>query len=51
MKTNHQLGLMALIKRSRPVNLITGPIIYSIKKFSRKDFIIFDRLELKRISR
>jgi hypothetical protein len=71
MKTNHQLGLMALIKRSRPVNLITGPIIYSmflpillldicvsfyqwscfpiygIKKFSRKDFIIFDRQELK----
>lgn len=71
MKTNHQLGLIALIKRSRPVNLITGPIIYSmvfpillldicvsfyqwtcfpiygIKKFSRKDFIIFDRQELK----
>jgi hypothetical protein len=71
MKTNHQLGLIALIKRSRPINLITGPIIYSmifpiafldvcvslyqwtcfpiygIKKFSRKDFIIFDRQELK----
>lgn len=30
MKTNHQLGLFALIKRSRPVNLITGPIIYSM---------------------
>jgi len=28
MKTNHQLGLLALIKRSRPMNLITGPIIY-----------------------
>lgn len=71
MKTNHQIGLIALIKRSRAVNLITGPIIYSmifpimlldlcvsfyqwtcfpvygIKKFSRKDFIIFDRQELK----
>jgi hypothetical protein len=30
MKTNHQLGLVALIKRSRPMNLITGPIIYSM---------------------
>ena len=30
MKTNHQLGLFALIKRSRPINLITGPIIYSM---------------------
>ena len=29
-KTNHQLGLFALIKRSRPINLITGPIIYSM---------------------
>ena len=29
-KTNHQLGLIALIKRSRPINLITGPIIYSM---------------------
>jgi hypothetical protein len=71
MKTNHQIGLIALIKRSRPINLITGPIIYSmvfpimlldlcvsfyqwtcfpvygIPKFSRKDFIIFDRQELK----
>ena len=71
MKTNHQLGLIALIKRSRPINLITGPIIYSmvfpimmldlfvsfyqwtcfpvygIPKFARKDFIIFDRQELK----
>ena len=28
MKTNNQLGLFALIKRSRPMNLITGPIIY-----------------------
>ena len=70
-KTNHQLGLIALIKRSRPVNLITGPIIYSmifpllildvfvsfyqwscfpiygIPKLSRKDFIIFDRQELR----
>ncbi len=69
-KPNHELGLMALIKRSRPLNLITGPIIYSmifpimfldfcvsfyqwscfpiygIAKFSRKDFIIFDRQEL-----
>ena len=71
MQTNHQLGLFALIKRSRPINLITGPIIYSmifpillldmfvsfyqwtcfpvygIQKFARKDFIIFDRQELK----
>ena len=70
-KTNHQLGLIALIKRSRPINLITCPIIYSmifpllildafvsfyqwscfpiygIPKLSRKDFIIFDRQELK----
>jgi hypothetical protein len=70
-KTNHQLGLIALIKRSRPINLVTGPIIYSmifpllildafvsfyqwscfpiygIPKLSRKDFIIFDRQELK----
>ena len=30
VKTNHQLGLFALIKRSRPINLITGPIIYSM---------------------
>jgi len=29
-KTNHQLGLWALVKRSRPINLITGPIIYSV---------------------
>jgi hypothetical protein len=29
-QTNHQLGLIALIKRSRPINLITGPIIYSM---------------------
>jgi hypothetical protein len=29
-KTNHQIGIIALIKRSRPVNLITGPIIYSM---------------------
>ena len=28
--TNHQLGLWALVKRSRPINLITGPIIYSV---------------------
>jgi len=71
MKTNHRIGLIALINRSRPINLITGPIIYSmvfpimlldacvsfyqwscfpiygIPKFSRKDFIIFDRQELK----
>ncbi len=70
-QTNHQLGLIALIKRSRPINLITGPIIYSmiipllildafvsfyqwtcfpiygIPPLSRKDFIIFDRQELK----
>jgi hypothetical protein len=70
-KTNHQLGLIALIKRARPINLVTGPIIYSmifpllildafvsfyqwscfpiygIPKLSRKDFIIFDRQELK----
>lgn len=30
MKTNYQLGLFALIKRSRPMNLITGPIIYGM---------------------
>jgi hypothetical protein len=30
MPSNHQIGLIALIKRSRPVNLITGPIIYSM---------------------
>lgn len=29
-KTNHQLGLIALIKRSKPINLITGPIIYAM---------------------
>lgn len=69
--TNHQLGLLSLVKRSRPINLITGPIIYAmffpillldvcvsfyqwscfpiygIPKFARKDFIIFDRQELK----
>ena len=28
--TNHQLGLWAWVKRSRPINLITGPIIYSV---------------------
>lgn len=28
--TNHQFGLWALVKRSRPINLITGPIIYSV---------------------
>jgi hypothetical protein len=28
--TNHQLGLWALVKRSRSMNLITGPIIYSV---------------------
>jgi len=28
--TNHQLGLWALVKRSRPINLIAGPIIYSV---------------------
>ena len=28
--TNHQLGLWALVKRSRPINLITGPMIYSV---------------------
>ena len=68
---NNQLGLIALVKRSRPINLITGPIIYSmifpivlldfcmsfyqwscfpiygIRKFARKDFIIFDRQELR----
>lgn len=70
-KTNHQLGLMALIRRSRPINILTGPIIYSmvvpllfldlsislyqsicfpvykVAKVSRRDFIIFDRQELK----
>lgn len=29
-KANHQIGLIALIKRSRPINLLTGPIIYSM---------------------
>lgn len=71
MKSNNHIGLLALIKRSRPINLLTGPIIYSmlipilfldlcvsfyqwscfpiygIQRFSRKDFIIFDRQELK----
>jgi hypothetical protein len=71
MPTNHQIGLIALLKRTRPINLITGPIIYSmvfpimlldlcvsfyqwtcfpiygIPKFNRKDYIIFDRQELK----
>ncbi len=28
--TNNQLGIWALIKRSRPINLITGPIIYAM---------------------
>lgn len=70
-KTNHQIGLIALWRRSRPINLITGPIIYSmfvpllfldicvsfyqatcfpvynIAQVSRRDFIIFDRQELK----
>jgi len=27
---NHQIGLMTLIHRSRPINIITGPVIYSI---------------------
>lgn len=27
---NRDLGLWALIKRSRPINLITGPVIYSV---------------------
>jgi len=69
--TNNQLGLISLIKRTRLINLITGPIIYSmifpiilldicvsfyqwtcfpiyrIPKFSRKNFIIFDRQELR----
>jgi len=70
-KTNHQLGLIALIRRSRPINILTGPVIYSmvipllfldlcislyqsicfpiykVAKVSRRDFIIFDRQELK----
>ncbi len=29
-KVNHQLGLISLIRRSRPINLITGPVIYSM---------------------
>ena len=28
--TNHEVGLIALWHRSRPINLITGPIIYSM---------------------
>jgi len=71
LKTNHKLGIIALIKRSRPINLLTGPIIYSmffpialldlfvsfyqwtcfpiygITKYSRSNYIIFDRQELK----
>ena len=70
-RPNHEIGLIALWRRSRPINLITGPIIYSmflpllfldicvsfyqatcfpvynIAKVSRRDFIIFDRQELK----
>ena len=70
---NNQIGLIALVKRSRPINLITGPVIYSmifpivlldicisfyqwscfpiygIQKFSRGDFIIFDRQELRHL--
>ena len=68
---NNQIGFIALIKRSRPINLITGPIIYmmifpillidifvsfyqwtcfpvyGIPKISRKNYIIFDRQELR----
>ncbi|MEI7515339.1 MAG: hypothetical protein WCK81_08105 [Betaproteobacteria bacterium] len=29
-KANNQLGFIALVRRSRPINLITGPIIYSM---------------------
>jgi len=29
-KANNQLGIIALIKRSKPINLITGPIIYAM---------------------
>ena len=29
-KTNHEIGLIALWRRSRPINMITGPIIYSM---------------------
>ena len=29
-KSNHQIGLIALWQRSRPINIITGPIIYSM---------------------
>jgi len=29
-KFNNQLGLIALFKRSKPINLITGPIIYAM---------------------
>ena len=29
-KSNNQLGLIDLIKRSKPINLITGPIIYAM---------------------
>jgi len=69
--TNHEVGLIALWHRSRPINLITGPIIYSmvvpllfldicvsvyqaccfpvyrVAQVSRRDFIIFDRQQLK----
>lgn len=29
-KPNHEIGLIALWRRSRPINMITGPIIYSM---------------------
>ena len=29
-KANYQIGLMALIHRSRPINIINGPVIYSM---------------------
>ena len=29
-KANHQIGLLALIRRSRPINILTGPVIYSM---------------------
>ena len=29
-QANNQLGLIALIKRSKPINLLTGPIIYAM---------------------
>lgn len=70
-KYKQRLGLLALLRRSRPINIITGPVIYSmvvpllfldvcicvyqaicfpvykVTPVSRRDYIVFDRQELK----